>query len=509
MEGSLPSERIWVRNARFYGHTGVGSLVIHRGRIEAMGGPFADEPSMEALDARGGFVLPGFVDAHVHLFHTGIKAIGWRVDLSGASRHEALERLAEAVKERGPGDWVIGSGWDESGWSDPTYLTLDELDRIAPATPVAAIRMDGHLLVTNAEGLRRARVQLSAALCEGIDPRSGEIREAAAWALLDGIRPDASTQAEALCAASRVCHREGITSVHTMSHAHEMPTLMARRGQDRLRILACPAIAELPALNAVGVQTGFGDEWLRFGGVKIFADGSIGARNAAVSKPYEGGGLDAIGAVNYPANELAAMIRDADESGWQTVIHAIGDRAIDAVLNAHEQTGTDPGLRHRIEHFELSRPDQIVRARDLGLSVCMQPNFVGNWSGPGSMNERSLGVARDRASSPLRSVLDHGLPCAFGSDGMPISPLYGIASSVGSPYAGQRVSVDEAIDAYTKAGARLAFEEASKGSLQEGMVADFVVLDADPATADGGVEGRRVEMTIVAGECVYDREAAE
>ena len=125
------------------------------------------------------------------------------------------------------------------------------------------------------------------------------------------------------------------------------------------------------------------------------------------------------------------------------------------------------------------------------------------------MNERSLGVARDRASSPLRSVLDHGLPCAFGSDGMPISPLYGIASSVGSPYAGQRVSVDEAIDAYTKAGARLAFEEASKGSLQEGMVADFVVLDADPATADGGVEGRRVEMTIVAGECVYDREAAE
>ena len=463
---------------------------------------------METVDARGGFVLPGFVDAHVHLFHTGIKEIGWRIDLSGASRHEVLERLAEAVNERGPGEWVIGSGWDESAWSDPTYLTRAELDRIAPATPVAAIRMDGHLLVTNLEGLRRAEQQTPATHRKDIDPGSGEIREAAAWALLDGIRPDASTQAEALRAASRVCHREGITSVHTMSHAHEMPTLMARRGRDRLRILACPAIAELPALNAVGAQTGFGDEWLRFGGVKIFADGSIGARNAAVSRPYAGAGPEAIGELNHSAHDLESMIGKADASGWQTVIHAIGDRAIDAVLDAHEQTGTDPGLRHRIEHFELARPEQIVRSRELGLSVCMQPNFVGNWSGPGSMNERNLGVDRDRASSPLRSVLDHGLHCAFGSDGMPISPLYGIASSVGSPYAGQRVSLDEAIDAYTKAGAWLAFEEASKGSLQEGMVADFVVLDVDPAMAAGGAKDCHVEMTIVGGECVYDREAA-
>ena len=508
MEGSLSSEPILLRNARFYGHPGAESLLVRDGRIEAVGGPMASEPSIDTLDARGGFVLPGFVDAHVHLFHTGLKEIGWRVDLSGASRDETLNRLAQAAKERGPGEWVVGSGWDESGWSDPSYLTLHELDRIAPKTPVAAVRMDGHLLVTNSAGLQRAAAQLDPVYGEWIDERSGEIRETAVWALLDGIRPDLSTQAEALRAAAGVCHREGITSVHTMSHAREMPTLMLRRGQDRLRILACPAIAQLPELASVGLRTGFGDEWLRFGGVKIFADGSIGARNAAVSRPYAGGGPEAIGELNHPQDDLAAMIEKADASGWQTVIHAIGDRAIDAVLDAHAQVGTDPERRHRIEHFELARPEQVLRSRDLGLSVCMQPNFVGNWSGPGSMNERNLGTDRDSVSSPLRRVLDDGLPCAFGSDGMPISPLYGIASVVGSPYAGQRVSVDEAIDAYTFAGAWLAFEEASKGCLKEGMVADFVVLDDDPAAADGGVGHRRVEMTIVGGECVFDREAA-
>ena len=508
MEGSLSDESLVLRNARFYGHPAAESVVVREGRIEAMGSPVAGEDSMASLDLRGGFVLPGFVDAHVHLFHTGLNEIGWRIDLSGLSREEALGRLAEASTARGPGEWVIGSGWDESGWADPAYLSRTELDRVSSKAPIAAVRMDGHLLVTNSAGLQRAEDSLDPVYRDWIDAASGEIRETAVWALLDGIRPDEATLVEALSGAAAVCHREGITSVHTMSHARDMATLMARRGKDRLRIVACPPISQLPEMRAVGLQTGFGDSWLRFGGVKIFADGSIGARNAALTRPYRGGGPGDVGELNHSVDELAAMIGDADGAEWQTVIHAIGDRAIDAVLDAHEQVSSRPALRHRIEHFELARPEQIVRCRDLGVSVCMQPNFIGNWSGPGGMNERGLGADRDAASSPLRRVLDDGLPLAFGSDGMPISPLYGMASAVDSPYAGQRITVDEAIDAYTSGGARFACEETMKGSLEEGMAADFVVLDEDPATAEGGVSGCGVVMTIVGGTKVYDREDA-
>ena len=454
------------------------------------------------IDLRGRVVLPGFVDAHVHLMHTGLVESGWRIDLTNRTREDVLESLRDAARSRGSGEWIVAYGWDESGWSDRRYLVRGELDGVSLESPILAIRMDGHLLTVNSRALKLLPTSAPESL---VDRESGLVREAAVTETLSRIVPDRITAAEALSAATRLCHRLGVTSVHTMSRLLDVPALMSRRAERRLRVTICPEAASFDEVKAVGFATGFGDPWLRFGGIKIFADGSIGAQNAAVSEPFIGGGT---GELNHEDAELVSMIRDAERTGWQTVVHAIGDRAIGQVLDAHETVGTDPTLRHRIEHFELPQEKQLARAAKLGLCVSMQPNFIGNWSGPESLYVDRLGAERDRASNPLRRVVDEGLPLAFGSDGMPVSPLYGLHWAANGPYPDQRLTAEEAIERYTAGGAWFGFEEDIKGRIEPGMLADLVVLDEDPLLRPERIEERTVEMTFVGGERVYEREGA-
>ena len=482
-------------------HTAVaieGSRILAVGRGEEIL-PHVGEDALR-IDLRGRAVLPGFIDAHVHIMHTGLVESGWRIDLTNGSRDEVLAALRDAVRCRGVGEWIVGYGWDESGWRGLRYLVREELDRVAPGTPVLAIRVDGHLLTANTCALGFLPDSASRRL---VDREAGHLREAAAHEMLDRVVPDRATSAEALSAAARLCHRLGVTSVHTMSRLRHVSAFMDGRADRRLRVTICPEVASFDKLEPVGLRTGFGDSWLRFGGTKIFADGSIGARNAAVSEPFRGGGT---GELNHEDDVLTSMIRAAEGAGWQTVIHAIGDRAIGQVLDAHEAAGSDPALRHRIEHFELPREGQLGRAAKLGLCVSMQPNFIGNWSGPESLYVERLGEVRDRASNPLRRVVDEGLPLAFGSDGMPVSPLYGLHSAVNAPYPDQRLTVEEAIACYTVGGAWFGFEEDSKGRVEPGMLADLVVLDEDPLIEPARIAERTVEMTFVGGERVYERE---
>jgi predicted amidohydrolase YtcJ len=316
--------------------------------------------------------------------------------------------------------------------------------------------------------------------------------------------PDRTTSAEALDAAASLCHSLGVTSVHTMSLLRDLRALLEQRAKRRLRVTICPEGDALDRLKAVGLESGFGDAWVRFGGIKLFADGSIGARNAAVSTPFRGGGL---GELTFNDAELRARIRDASSAGWQTVIHAIGDRAIRQVLDAHEALGSDPSLRHRIEHFELPKEEDLERVARLGLCISMQPNFIGNWSGEGGLYVDRLGPERDRASNPLRRIVERGIPLAFGSDGMPISPLYGLHWAVNGPYVDQRLTAQEAIERYTAAGSWFAFEEELKGRIEPEMLADLVVLDQAPWLRPERIRERTVDMTFVEGVRVYDREA--
>jgi len=491
-----------LHNGAVYGFPAADTIVVERDRIHRIG--LADEilPALpesgdiEHIDLNGQFVLPGFIDAHIHLIHTGLVESGWRVGLMGLSRSDALEKLAQAAVDRG-GEWVVGTGWDESRWHDRSYLTRAELDKIAPHSPMLAIRMDGHLLTANSVAMKQIPETGPEDL---IERKTGLFREQAAAEMAGSIQPDYASVVEAAAAAARLCHRLGITSVHTMSRLDTFEALLARRDQRRLRITICPEIHSLGKLLAVGLKTGFGDSWLRFGGVKIFADGSIGARNAAISEPYSQGGL---GELNYEDDTLSQWVEKADRAGWQTVIHAIGDRAIEQILRTHEMLGTNKALHHRIEHFELPQASQISRVRVAGLNLCMQPNFISNWSGPDSMYVDRLGIERDRMSNPLRVIHDAGIPLAFGSDGMPPSPLLGIDGAIHGAYPVQRLTIEEAIACYTDAGAQLGFEGDEKGSLRLGALADLVVLDQDPRLDPNHVAERSIRRTFVGGDLVY------
>lgn len=495
-----------LHSGTIHAHKGLDAVAISGDRILTVGRSeellsHVGEDAVR-IDLRGRAVLPGFVDAHVHLMHTGLVECGWRIHLTKRTREDALECLRDAARSRGPGEWIVGYGWDESGWEDRRYLVRGELDRVSPENPILAIRMDGHLLTANSRALRLLPTSAPEGL---VDHESGLLREAAVNEMLSQIVPDRTTAAEALSAAARLCHRLGVTSVHTMSRLQDVPAFMNRRAERLLRVTICPEAESFDKVEAVGFRTGFGDPWLRFGGIKIFADGSIGAQNAAVSEPFIGGGT---GELNHEDAELVSMIRDAERTGWQTVVHAIGDRAIDQVLDAHRSVGTDPTLRHRIEHFELPQEKQLARAAKLGLCVSMQPNFIGNWSGPESLYVDRLGADRDRASNPLRRVVDEGLPLAFGSDGMPVSPLYGLHWAVNGPYPDQRLTAEEAVERYTAGGAWFGFEEGIKGRIEPGMLADVVVLDEDPLLRPERIEERTVDMTFVGGERVYEHEGA-
>jgi predicted amidohydrolase YtcJ len=483
---------------------GADTIAIGGGEILSVGTETAVLPvageSARIIDLQGRAVLPGFIDSHTHFLQTGLVETGVRIDLSGLSREEVLARLARAVRARSAGEWVIGRGWDESTWQDRRSLNRKDLDHIAPDSPLVAVRLDGHLLVANRVALERIPSSIDRS---AVDLARGVVREKAAFGLLRALVPDEEILHEALYAAVSLAHRLGITSIHTMLPPDHVHVYMRERGRIGLRVYLCPEVPALASLEGLGITSGFGDEWLRLGGVKLFADGSIGAGNAALAEPYTDSGGN--GALNYTAEELTSLIGRAERAGLQTVIHAIGDRAIEQVLDAHATVGTSRKLRHRIEHFELPTDEQIMRAEKMGLNISMQPNFVGNWSGVGKMYQDRLGSERDSRVDPHRLVLEGGLPLAFGSDCMPISPLYGLHWAVNAPHAGQRVSVEEGIRCYTEKGARLSFEEERKGRIEAGMLADLVVLDKDPREDPSQINERVVEMTVLDGKIVYQR----
>jgi hypothetical protein len=492
-------EGLLLLGGQVWGHPGCDAVLVTDGRVVEIGcredlvGRGATE-----RDAGGGAILPGFIDGHTHLVESGLAEIGWRLDVEGCGREETLARIAAAGCLRTQGEWLYAMGWDESHWTPAVRLRRSELDRVVPGIPAVAVRVDGHLAVANSKALTLAWHVLEGAP-RLVDVELGEVREAAVFALLSLARPDDATIREALRAAAGSCHRLGITTAHVMTGSVNPHLVLEVAPGIRLRVVVHPAMERLEDLARDGVRSGQGDAWGRWGGVKLFADGSIGARNAAVSLPYETGGR---GVLNHRIGWLSERIAAAERSGWQTITHAIGDRAIGQVLDAHRYAGTDPGLRHRVEHYEFPTVDQIQDTAKLGLAVCMQPNFVGNWSGAGRLYEAALGAERDATCNPFSAILAAGIPVGFGSDGMPLSPLYGIASAVRAPHEGQRIPLEDAIRGYTEGSALLSGGEPAQGRLAPGGRADLVVLDG-PLDVES-IEQRCVALTWVDGELVYN-----
>ena len=498
--------------------TTASAVLFRDGRVEAVGDAdgcraAASDPETLALDGRT--VLPGFVDAHTHVFAVGIQAL--ETDLSAAGdRAAALDALAANAADTEPGGWVLGFGYDESTWpaGEREYLTRDELDAVSERHPVVAYRVDGHTAGLNTAALERVDFSgVEAEVIEADGRPTGRVVEDAVGAVRIAAHPDEAKLRRALAAAAERYHAMGVTSVQTMAGLTPLPddgnvrhaALHAARRADELdlRITYYVHATQAGSLSDLELASGFGDDRLRVGGLKTFSDGSIGAGTAKLHDTFaDDSGED--GLFVNDGERLAAWFREAARADQQIATHAIGDAAIDEVLDRYEAVADEYDVepRLRIEHAELASDAAIERMADLGVVASMQPNFL-QWSRPDGLYERRLGADALAENNRFADVLAAGVDLAFGSDKMPPGPLYGIEHAVGADHASQRLSVDEAVAAYTRGAAHAGFAEDERGRLCPGDVADAVVLDGDPYDGPEAVADCAVAATVFDGRVVH------
>lgn len=474
------------------------ALLLGGGRVLAVGEEaHSGAGSAAPLDLNGRFLQPGFIDAHTHLPEFGL----WLdyPDLSGAQSLQDVQQAISQERHRLPaGEWVVVRAWDETAWPEGRMPTRWDLDRACPDRPVLAMRVDMHMGVANTQGLAWL----------GLDPAmfsDGQLVEAPFFAACEAVTPTFERRLEALEAAIHTCHAEGVTSVHSTLSNGDFRLLQAGqgRGLPLLRVTGYLRVAGLEALELLGIGGGFGDGRLRLAGLKVFVDGSVGARTAAFRAPYADAPEEK-GELLYEAGELTELMARCVQADLQPALHCIGDRAVAAALDAFAEAGVDPARRPRLEHCEFFGEGDIVAMRERGAVASCQPNFVGEWGGADGLYEQRLGPERAAAGNAYRSLRQSGVPLAFGSDHMPFGPRYGLASAVGAPHAAQRLTPEEALAAYTSGAAYAAFEEGERGHLRPGALADAVVLDGDPRTCRGAHTELGVALTVAGGVVVHD-----
>jgi predicted amidohydrolase YtcJ len=480
--------------------------------------------SDRTIDLEGRCVLPGLTDSHIHLswYAVGLQ----HVDLAGArSLEEIVERVADRAAATPAAEWIQGRGWNQEEWSDRRFPTAADLDPVTLHHPVALTAKSGHALVCNSIALQRAGVTSDTPDPEGGQFARGPDGRPTGLALekaMDVIRavipqPDAEEIAAVLPAAFRRAWQVGLTATHDMASPswNETPILEAyqrlhARGELGLRIVRYLPDSALNHALAIGLRAGWGDDWLRIGGIKIFGDGALGPHTAAMLEPYAGE-PDNLGIMTITQEQLTDLARQATEGGFPLAIHALGDRAIRMMLDALEAIGGGgTSLRHRIEHVQVLHPDDVGRLAALGVIASMQPIHAPQ---DASMADRCW-EERTATAYAWRSLLDAGTVLAFGSD-CPVedmNPFLGIHAAVtrvcadgyGGPsgwHPEQRITVEEAVRAYTLGAAYAAGLEDRLGSLSPGKWADLVVLDRDIFTCDpADIVETQVEGTMIAGE---------
>jgi predicted amidohydrolase YtcJ len=486
-------------------------------------------PGAQVIDLGGRAALPGLIDAHIHFGWYSYGLWQGEVDLDNVpTRAEAVARVAEAARQKPPGQWIRGSGWNRNVWADRAFPTAADLDGVSPDHPVALEDKSHHATWVNTRGLELAGITASTQ-----DPPGGQIvREASgrpAGVLLETATelvhavippPDVEAMTEALQQGTLEAQRLGLTGIHDPGHRTVLAAFQVlwTRGNMGLRALVHVPTEDLDAALQVGLRSGLGDQYLRIGGVKLFADGALGPQTAHMLDPYEGA-PDNLGLPTHPPDELRELVQRANSGGLSVAVHAIGDAAnravMDAVAHAQSQrTGPEVRIPNRIEHLQLLHPDDVPRLSRLGIVASMQPIHA---TSDMEMAERLWGRRSDMAYA-WRSVLDSAAILAFGSD-CPVEtldPLAGIHAAVtrrradGSPgpegwIPGQRLSVGEAVHAYTVGAARASGEVYLKGSLVPGKLADVVVLSRDIFQIDPmEILDTTVEMTIFDGRIVHN-----
>jgi predicted amidohydrolase YtcJ len=480
-------------------------------------------PHTEVLSIAGSMVVPGMIDTHVH-FLTGGAGIASVQLRDAATPTEFTRRIAEHAASLEPGEWILNGTWDHELWGGE-LPRRDWIDAVTPDNPVWVNRLDGHMALANSQALELAGVD-----ADTPDVQGGEIvRDAEgnptgilkdnAMALVERVVPeprDAQLDRMLAAAMARVA-ANGVTSVHDMGGWRDLVAYRraAARGELITRIYSVLPLGDWQRLRDEVAAHGRGDAWLRIGGLKGFMDGSLGSHTAAFLEPFS----DAPDDRGFLINDLDDMeqwIGAADAAGLQLAVHAIGDRAIRELLGIFDRVAArngDRDRRYRIEHAQHIHPDDLDRFAAEGVLASMQPYHAiddGRWA------DRVIGPERARTTYAFHSLIESGAHVSFGSDWFvaPADPLQGIYAAVtrrtldGAHPDGwvpeQKITVEQALEAYTVEAAYASFEEDSKGTLKPGMLADFVVLDRDiTAIPPAEIRDTKVLKTVVGGRVVY------
>ncbi|MFZ0549054.1 MAG: amidohydrolase [Candidatus Promineifilaceae bacterium] len=507
----------------------VSAVAVRDGKVLAVG----SDSEMKALLADGGdwvdlggrCLIPGLVDAHVHF--EGFSLSLQRVNLAGtANLDEALARVAARVDEAEAGVWLEGRGWNQTDWPGGAFPTAADLDKIVSHRPVLMRHKSGHAAWANSLALKMAGVT-----AETADPPGGQIQRDGqgrptgvlfedAMSFVSDLIPRA-TEAQVVAAmrqGQEYCLRAGLTGLHDFDGRRCFRSLQTLHQNEelKLRIVKNIRVRYLDEAVGVGLKTGFGDDHLWIGGVKIFADGALGPRTAAMLAPYEGEPENR-GIVVTDKEEMFAYASKASANGLSVTVHAIGDRANHDILDVYEAVRGEEAarmdgaaLRHRIEHVQILHSADFERLAALNVIASMQPIHA---TSDMEMADRYWGE-RNKYSYAWRTVKETGAVLAFGSDAPvdPIEPLGGVYAAVsrrrpdGTPgvdgwYPEQRLTMAEAVEGFTMGAAFAGNRERLSGSIEVGKWADFTILDRDIFTIphdeflDVSVEG-----TVIGGE---------
>jgi len=487
------------------------SLAIYNGRILAVGSysnirDFIG-PKTRILDLKNKALMPAFIDAHTHITDQALR--NEFLDLSKFDeKRKLLSFLSEVAQKYPENQWIIGHSWDESKWKDDnTFPSLQELNDISRDHPIFLRRIDGHIAVLNDLAIRTLEIPKDAPgfLKDKNGKPMGIIKEQALEIADRKLRKLTINAVESLRKHLPKIVKLGISLVNEMSDPLVISAVLKLMRSGNLSVSFMIYIFDEFAdfFFRTGLIGPFGNVKVQINGIKAFADGSFGARTAALWEPYMDDPSNN-GVIRIEKNYLETLIKKADKSGFQMSIHAIGDRAIDFVLDAYKHAGINPQNRHRIEHFELAYDEHLKLAKKLGIIVSAQPNFIGQWQRPNGMYEKRLGHTRWKKLNPLKAILDEGLPLAFGSDCMPIDPIFGLWSAVSHPVEDMRLTILESIFCYTKGSAFASFQENLRGSIKEGYYADLVVV-SKPIEALNANNIRNLDIlgTIIQGHIFY------
>jgi len=520
--------RVYVQKGRFE-----SALAVAGDRVLAVGSDATvralASKDTRVIDLRGRLVTPGFNDAHVHFLDGGFGLLS--VDLRDAKDEaDFAERIGKHAAGLPKGAWILNGNWDHERWPSQALPTKALIDEITKDNPVAVNRLDGHMILANSEALRAAGIDRNTK-----DPFGGTIvRDASgeptgilkdnAQDLLYKVLPDPSREMNVRAAKAALAHAAslGVTSVQDNSSIDALPTYQQIRAEGGLlaRINVWRPVSAMKSLIESGVRSGLGDDWIRIGAIKILSDGSMGAGTAAFFDPYSDEPTTS-GLLLYPVEELNRMIDDADAAGFQLAVHAIGDRANALVLDAFEKAASArprPDRRFRIEHAQVVRRADLPRYAKLRVVASIQPSHCIDdmrWA------PKRIGLERCKLAYNFKSFLDAGIPVAFGTDWFvePLDPRLGLYAAVtretveGGPRDGflpeERISLDAAIDLYTRGSAYAEFADDRKGTLEPGKLADLAIFAADLFK----LEPRKilttpVDLTMVGGRVVFERAPA-